>query len=193
MPSEKEPITDQELVSKIKARGTAFLLLDFEAPPMVEDVIFPQLRKAEEAIHALFQRNGFTVFRSDVDCHFVGGTSRARVLFELEAEKLPSIIKRQGPPIWEAEHLSRFLSSHPKPLSGPYIQEGRAFVEEFRKYAGAKDLLTNEISSLSLGKHLNKEVQREHNIYAGLELAQIKDHGFRTFMARYLEARFRMC
>jgi tRNA nucleotidyltransferase (CCA-adding enzyme) len=193
MPSEKEPITDQELVSKIKARGTAFLLLDFEAPPMVEDVIFPQLRKAEEAIHALFQRNGFTVFRSDVDCHFVGGTSRARVLFELEAEKLPSIIKRQGPPIWEAEHLSRFLSSHPKPLSGPYIQEGRAFVEELRKYAGAKDLLTNEIRSLSLGKHLNKEVQREHNIYAGLELAQIKDHGFRTFMARYLEARFRMC
>jgi tRNA nucleotidyltransferase (CCA-adding enzyme) len=190
---EKDPLSDQDLLSKLKARGTAFLLLDFKAPPMVEDVIFPQLRKAEEAIHALLQRNGFTVFRSDVDCHSVGGTSRARVLFELEAEKLPSIIKRQGPPVWQAEHLSRFLSSHPQPLSGPYIEGGRAFVEEPRKYTAAEDLLTNEIGSLSLGKHLTKEVQREHNIYVGLELAQIKDQGFRTFMARYLDARFRMC
>jgi tRNA nucleotidyltransferase (CCA-adding enzyme) len=190
---EIDPISDQDLQSKIEARGTAFLMLDFQAPQMVEDVIFPQLRKAEAAIAALFQRNGFSVFRSDVDCHSVGKASRARMLFELETGLLPSIIKRRGPPLWEAEHLSRFLSSHPQPLSGPYIKEGSAFVEESRKFTAAKDLLAAEIGSLSLGKHLTLEVKREHNIYVGIELAQIKDLGFRTFMARYLDARQRMC
>lgn len=190
---ERDPVSDQDLLNKIEERGTAFLLLDFPAPQMVEDVIFPQLRKAEEAITALFERNGLSVFRSDVDCHCLGNASRARMLFELETGELPSIIKRQGPPVWEAEHLSRFLLSHPDPLSGPYIKEGRAFVEEPREYTTAKDLLTNEIGTLSLGKHLTQEVQREHNIYVGHELAQIKDQWFRTFMARYLDARLRMC
>ena len=190
---ENPPLSDEDLLGKIKARGTTLILLDFPAPQMVEDVIFPQLRKAEYSITALFQRNGFSVFRSDVDCHCIGNAFRARMLFELEAGEQPFIIKRQGPPVWEAEHLSRFLLSHPQPISGPYIKEGRAFVEIPRKYTAARDLLANEIASLSLGKHLTQEVKREHNIYVGIELAQIKDRGFRTFMARYLDARLRMC
>ena len=72
-PQGPDPISDHDLSKQIRKRGSMFLLLDFEAPLMVEDVIFPQLRKAEESIHALFQRNGFSVLRSDVDCHVVGG------------------------------------------------------------------------------------------------------------------------
>jgi tRNA nucleotidyltransferase (CCA-adding enzyme) len=169
------------------------LLLDFEAPTMVEDVIFPQLRKAEQSIRAMFKRDGFSVLRSDVDCHPVDGVGRARMLFELDVWELPRIIRRQGPPIWEAEHLSRFLSSHPQPSSGPYIEDGRAIVEVQRKYILASDLLEKEVGTLSLGRHLNAQVQKGHNIYVGPELVQVSDQGFRTFMAGYLAARFWMC
>lgn len=192
-PPDPEPISDKNLLKQIQERGSMILLLDFEAPPIVEDVIFPQLRKAEESIRAMFKRNGFSVLRSNVDCHSVGGANRARMLFELDVWEVPRIIRRQGPPVWEAEHLSRFLSSHPLPSSGPYIEDGRAIVEVQRKYTTASDLLEKEVSTLSLGRHLTVQVQKGHNIYVGPELVQVKDQGFRTFMAGYLAARFRMC
>jgi len=192
-PPDKKPISDEDLLKQIKERGSTLLLLDFEAPRMVEDVIFPQLRKAEESIQAMFKRNGFSVLRSNVDCHPVDGVNRARMLFELDVWELPRIIRREGPPVWEAEHLSRFLSSHPLPLSGPYIENGRAIVEVQRKYTRAPDLLEKEVGTLSLGRHLTMQVQKGHNIYMGPELVQVRDQGFRTFMAVYLAARFWMC
>ena len=192
-PPDQEPISDQNLMKHIQERGSTILLLDFEAPPVVEDIIFPQLRKAEESIRAMFKRNGFSVLRSNVDCHPVDGVNRARMLFELDVWELPRIIRRQGPPVWEAEHLSRFLSSHPMPSSGPYIEDGRAIVEVQRKYTRAADLLEKEVGTLSLGKHLTMQVQKGHNIYVGPGLVQVRDQGFRTFMAGYLDARFRMC
>ncbi len=192
-PPDQKPISDQNLMKHIQKRGSAILLLDFEAPPVVEDIIFPQLRKAEESIRAMFKRNGFSVFRSNVDCHPVDGVNRARMLFELDVWELPRIIRRQGPPVWETEHLSRFLSSHPLLSSGPYIEDGRAIVEVQRKYTKAADLLEKEVGTLSLGKHLTMQVQKGHNIYVGPGLVQVRDQGFRTFMAGYLAARFRMC
>jgi tRNA nucleotidyltransferase (CCA-adding enzyme) len=133
------------------------------------------------------------VLRSNVDCHPVDGVNRARMLFELDVWELPRIIRREGPPVWEAVHLSRFLSMHPVPSSGPYIEDGRAIVEVQRKYTRASDLLEKEVGTLSLGKHLTIQVQRGHNIYVGPELVQVTDQGFRTFMAGYLSARLRMC
>lgn len=191
--TEQEPISDQDLSKAIQERGSTFLLLDFEAPPIVEDVIFPQLRKAEESILALFQRNGFLVLRSDVDCHTVEETCRARMLFELEVGVLPTITRRQGPPVWEAEHVTRFLSSHPRSSSGPYIKDGRAIVEVQRKYTTVLELLKKEVGTLSLGKHLSIQIRKGHNIYVGSELINVKDLGFRTFLARYLAAKLRMC
>jgi tRNA nucleotidyltransferase (CCA-adding enzyme) len=192
-PPDQKPISDQNLLKQVQERGSTILLLDFEAPPMVEDVIFPQLRKAEESIRAMFKRNGFSVLRSNVDCHSVDGVNRARMLFELDVWELPRIIRREGPPVWEAEHLSRFLSSHLLTSSGPYIEDGRAIIEVQRKYTRASDLLEKEVCTLSLGKHLTIQVQKGHNIYVGPELVQVRDQGFRTFMAGYLTARFRMC
>lgn len=192
-PPDDGPISDRDLLKQIQERRSTILLLDFEAPSMVDDVVFPQLRKAEESIRAVFKRNGFSVIRSDVDCHPVDGVNRARMLFELDVWELPRIIRRVGPPVWEAEHLSRFLSSHPRPSSGPYIENGRATVEVQRKYTRASDLLEKEIGDLSLGKHLKMQVQKGHNIYVGPEMVRVGDPGFRTFVTRYLAARFRMC
>ncbi len=98
-----------------------------------------------------------------------------------------------GPPVWESEHLSRFLAAHPQPLSGPYIEGGRAVVELPRQHVRAEDLLAAEIGKLSLGKHLSQAARREHNIYVGPKLAGIKDIGFRIFLARYFQARTWIC
>jgi tRNA nucleotidyltransferase (CCA-adding enzyme) len=155
----------------------------------VEDVLFPQLRKAEDAVKALLERSGFSLLRSEVG--YYGG--KAVLLFELDIWQLPRVSRRMGPPVWEAEHLSRFLGAHPHTMSGPYIEGGRAVVEIPRRHTSARDLLATEINSLSLGRHLTKAVHSGHNIYVGKELAGIKERDFRTLMARYLKAEDRIC
>jgi tRNA nucleotidyltransferase (CCA-adding enzyme) len=187
-PGPATPLSDEELLAQLKARESSVIVVEFQAPPVVEDVLFPQLHKAEESVRALLERNGFRLLRSDVGSY----RDRAMLLFEMEVWQLSRASRRLGPPVWEAEHLSKFLAAHPRSLSGPYIAEGRAVVELPRKYTRARDLLAEELGSLSLGKHLSWAVRSGHNIYVGPELLRIDDEGFRVFLARYFQARARM-
>jgi tRNA nucleotidyltransferase (CCA-adding enzyme) len=188
-PTKQEPLSDQKLFDCFEKRASRFLLIEFSAPRVVEDVLFPQLRKAEESIKALLHRQEFSVLRSDAGCD----GDKAFILLELDVWELPRVRRRVGPPVWEDIHLSRFISFHPSPLSGPYIEDGHAVVEITRKHTTARDLLHSELASLSLGKHLNKEISKGYNIYVGPELAQNKDKGFRVFLANYLEAKVMIC
>ncbi len=188
-PPALKPLSDEELLAHIAERESALILIEFQAPDVVEDVLFPQLRKAEDAVKAMLMRSGFSLLRSDVGSY----ADKALLLFELDVWQLPSISRRMGPPVWEAEHLSRFLAAHPNVMSGPYIEDGRAVVELPRRYTSARDLLAREINNLSLGRHLTEAVRRGHNIYVGEGLASIKERDFRIFMARYLKAETRIC
>lgn len=188
-PDPVAPLSDDELAAQINERKSLLILVDFQAPPVVEDVLFPQLRKAEESVKALLERHGFRLLRSDVASY----RDRAAILIEMEVWELSRVCRRSGPPVWEAEHQSRFLAAHPLPLSGPYIVEGRALVETARKYTRAEDLVASEIGNLSLGRHLSSAIRCGHNIYVGFGLASIKDEGFRIFLARYFRARNRIC
>ena len=188
-PPAVKPLSDEELLVRIDERGSALILIEFQAPDVVEDVLFPQLRKAEDAVKALLERSGFSILRSNVGSY----GDKAVLLFELDVWQLPRVARRMGPPVWEAEHLSRFLAAHPHIISGPYIEDGRAVIELSRRYTLARDLLASEVSNLSLGKHLTDAVRKGHNIYVGEELAGIKDRDFRAFMARYLKAETRIC
>ena len=179
------PLSDREIEALMEERGTLPLLIEFAAPDVVEDVLYPQLRKAESAVKALLERKGFSILRSDV----VSYGNRAALLLEMEVWCLSPACRREGPPVWQADHISRFLAAHPKTLSGPYVKDGRLVVEEERRYAQAADLLAAELASLSLGRHISASIRSGYKIYAGKELLAIKDDGYRIFLAEYFQAR----
>lgn len=187
-PLSQLPLSDDDLIARINARGTMLVLLEFAAPDLVEDVLYPQLRKAEGSIKVLLERSGFSLLRSDVSTY----RDRAVMLFEMQVWQLSRACRRIGPPVWQADHIARFLAAHPGLLSGPYIANGKVVVEEARKYTSARDLLEGESANLSLGKHLSVSIRGGHNIYAGLELLAVKDEGFRIFLAKYFQAKFRI-
>ncbi len=187
-PQALEPLSNDEILARIDARGTVPILVEFQAPDVVEDVLYPQMRKAEESIKALLTRNGFSLLRSDV----VAYRDRAVMLFEMEVWELSRTCRRTGPPVWEKDHTARFLAAHPSPLSGPYIAEGKIVVEEPRKYIHARDLLASELADLSMGKHLTLAIRGGHKIYAGSHMLKITDREFRVFLAHYFQARVRI-
>lgn len=184
-PKSPGPLSDEEIEAQINVRGTKLILVEFPAPGVVEDILYPQLCKAEESIRALMERNGFLLLRSDVAAY----RDRAVMLFEMEVWELSKASCRIGPPVWEAEHIARFLDAHPRPLSGPYIAKGKVVVEEPREYTQAGGLLAAEIGNLSLGKHISPAIRGGHKIYVGREMLEIRDDGFRVFLAHYFQAR----
>ena len=194
-PLPAEPLTDEELIGWLKRRKSTIILAEFRAPDQVEDVIFPQLRKAEQSVLNLFERNGFLTLRSDVDLHgdVSDGTGLVRMVFELVVGRLPEVRKHVGPFIWDAENVERFVSRHPEPISGPYVEDGRAVVEVARKYTTAIQLLKSQMTGLSMGKHLSREMQRGYKIYLDHELVRVRDEEFRRFLARYFSAREEIC
>jgi len=197
------PLSDDELRDRIAKRESTLILLEFAAPDQVEDVVFPQLRKAEQSVRALLDRNGFSVMRSDVDWHRnippeggdVGGSEGCgllRIFLELSVASLPRVERRIGPPVWEAEHAKKFTASHPEPLSGPYVEGGRVVVEVTRRFVDAPELLSSQVPNLSLGRHLGPELRRWYKIYVGQEILEVGDPEFRAFLARYFSARDRV-
>lgn len=105
---EKEIHGAARLRRLIAARGTATLLLAMPSPPLVEDVLWPQLRKTSNALAAALSANEFRLlgqyFYSDPDTCFI--------LFETMEGALPAIRRAPGPPVWQANDVERFVRAH---------------------------------------------------------------------------------
>ncbi|HJH26444.1 MAG TPA: hypothetical protein C5S37_06630 [Methanophagales archaeon] len=182
----------------VKERGTELVMVLFEAPDVVEDVLFPQLRKAEASVKSMIERNGFTVYRSDVS---VGG-DKAFLVFELLVWCLPEVKRHEGPPVTLKHHSELFKSKY-KPFSfkkrkaftekksnaevllqrAVRIENGRYVVEVERKYTDAVELLKSELKSCGLGKQISESIDRGYVVLKNEEIMFFEGLGsfFREF------------
>jgi len=175
---EKE-MSKAEFVELIKERGTELVMVLFEAPDVVEDVLFPQLRKAEASVKSMIERNGFTVYRSDVS---VGG-DKAFLVFELLVWRLPEVKRHVGPPVTLKHHSEQFKSKY-KPFSfGKKIENGRYVVDVKREYTDAVELLRNELKSCGLGKQVSEAIDNGYEVLKNEEILFFEGLGsfFREF------------
>lgn len=178
-----EPLSDREFKNILAARGTSLIAVEFTAPDVVEDVLFPQLHKFEISAKEMLERYDFCVYNSSV---WAG--KKAAVLFELESSKLPKMKKHLGPMVWAKEHAHAFKSKHESgTFSNIFIENGRYMVEIPRKYAEAKKLIESEIFNCALGKHLALSIKKEYHVLEGDDILEIKEEDFRRFLRGFFE------
>jgi len=156
-------------VTKVRAlakrRGTDLILVSIRAPPVTEDVLYPQLRKAHLALRELLDRAGFQVHESSFD---VAGRE-AIVLFELASATLPRVVRHGGPPVW-VKNAKDFLgkwSENPRTLAGPFIVEDRWVVDVVRDETDAAEFVRASRKDLSLGKDLDRSARTTLKVYEG--------------------------
>ena len=169
LPRKEEPMSEAEFMNLVKERGTEFVMVVFEAPDEIEDVLFPQLRKAETSVKNMIERNGFEVYRSDV-C--VEG-DKAFLLFELLVWSLPRIKKHVGPPVTSEYHSEQFKGKYITTKLGKktlFIENGRYVVEVERNYTDVVSLLKNELKSCSLGKHVAESTDKGYGVFRNEEI-----------------------
>jgi len=109
-----KPYSINEIKKEFNKRGTRWYLIGFERPDVLDDILYPQLRRCVKAIDKLLEQNGFKVLRSDFYCN-----KDCELAFEMETWQVPKIMKNIGPDIY-SRHAEQFLK---------HYKESKVFIE----------------------------------------------------------------
>jgi tRNA nucleotidyltransferase (CCA-adding enzyme) len=142
-PRERE-VSEQALRELLRQRGTALIALSFPTPHVVDDILYPQLRKAQRFFEAVLRNEDFGVVGS---AFHVG--EKTLLFFELTSTEIPAVKLHLGPKV-NSPHEPRFLKKYvggENTLSRPFIRGDRWVVYLKRKHVRADELLKDFIDA----------------------------------------------
>lgn len=164
---EKEVHSRTKLRDIIKRRESCSIVILFKTPDLVEDILWPQLKKtAYNAIRHL-EGNGFRVFGH----YYYADDEDALILIELMEKKIPRIKNVYGPQVFDKDNVERFLFTH-KDAQNLHFEHDRIVAVEKREFSDANKLIKDWIKRPeAIAKGLFKEVKRGRVVdaYALLE------------------------
>jgi tRNA nucleotidyltransferase (CCA-adding enzyme) len=152
----------ESALARVKERGTHVAGIALPRPDLVDDIVYPQLYKAERAIAEEAERFGFR----PIGTASASGAESIVLLLEVEHGELPVARAQRGPPVG-LDRVGSFLEKWEAPaapvLQGPYVRsDGSMGVDTRRALRGVEELLTDALAHLPLGKDLTRRVRPEH-------------------------------
>ncbi len=165
-PKKAKALAANEIIM-LKKRETKFVAIVFKKPDVIDDVLYPQLRRAVNRIEGLLRHNEFIPVRN---YEFVSG-SEAMLVYELEVWTMPRIKKMIGPPIFSKKHSDEFLSKYKNDIA--YIEGINWAAERERDFKDALHLLKDFM------KKSAEELEKQgipNNIAAQMDKAKILEH-----------------
>jgi len=122
-------------------------VVSFERLDLIDDVLYPQLRKSLVSMTALLERSDFEVVGTAMSVE-----DEVTLLIELSSIRLPRERVHRGPFVGSPNEREFRAKWDHAGLSEPYKEGGRWYVVVERKHTRADALLKEGISSLTLGK-----------------------------------------
>jgi tRNA nucleotidyltransferase (CCA-adding enzyme) len=111
------------------SRGRHLVMVVLDAPNVVEEVLWSELRSSTNGVLRQLERHGFNPTSSWFWCD----GQEAYMWFEVDRVELPHYEKRVGPPVHERQDAQRFLEKNSaRALRGPWIEHDRWVVETER-------------------------------------------------------------
>ncbi|MFA5771284.1 MAG: CCA tRNA nucleotidyltransferase [Thermoplasmata archaeon] len=185
-PNEVKAYTPTKIVREMEKRGTTFVAISFKKPNLVNDVLYPQLRKFERGITKSCAEVDFSVINSN----FCVSADKVIFVFEFEVSNLPVIKKHRGPFVWHPrsrDFLNKWKIST-LAITGPYVENGYWVVDIKRRYTKARDFLREQLPNLSLGKDINKIIAAKN--FRVLENEEILSLKCNEFLMCFLSKKF---
>jgi tRNA nucleotidyltransferase (CCA-adding enzyme) len=178
------PLKDSDILKRLESKKSTNLALVFKTPEVVEDVLYPQLYKMEQAVSVLLKDYEFSVLKSGV----WSGEKETVILLELFSGTLPNVKKHIGSPVWVKEHAQKFKDKYlgAEDVFGGYIENGKYVFEIRRLYPEAKRLLEKQLINCSLGKQVLQNVKEGFELIENAEICRLKDFDFRVFLREWL-------
>jgi tRNA nucleotidyltransferase (CCA-adding enzyme) len=178
-----EPLDASTVQQHLAERETTALAVVFDAPDLVDDQLYPQLRRSLTGITTELDRRGFSVLRSTAFAD-----DRAVLLIEVEVAQLPAVQRHDGPPVSARNHASGFYEKYADSEGyGPYLDGDRYVVERSREFRTAAQLLESEtIFDVALGARVEPRLEEGYTVLAGSELSQLAEE-FGESLAGYFD------
>lgn len=157
-------LTRARALAKVRERTTHVASLSLARPKLVDDILYPQLRKAERAVSEEASRLGFVV----VGTSAAAGENEVTVLVEVEVGERPVVKVHDGPPPG-VDRVGHFLEKWGTVavLQGPYVTgDGKLQVEVRQDERTLEELLTRSLEHLPLGRDLKPGVGRQTKFHA---------------------------
>lgn len=190
-------LTEEELILRQMARRTELILIKFNPPDVVPDILWPQLRKFSDRLHSILEevKYEFKVLGSDV---YTNEKDLAVVLLEMEVSKLPKIQIRVGPSIFDLKDAENFLKKYKgNSLAGPYVENNFWVAEIRRKFLTAREKLEDSLRKTAevlmakgVPNNIAEELEDGFEIISDNErIVQLikKDQNFGIFLRKYFE------
>ena len=111
-------VSNNLLISKINSRHTTIFTIEFNAPDgIVEDTLWPQLRKMSRIVVDYLKREGFGI----IGYYYWTDMIKCIFFIELHSDKIPAVKHIIGPKITFKEGVDRFIDKH-KDMIDLYIE-----------------------------------------------------------------------
>ena len=153
-PDDPEPLGSGEVRDHLDRRGTTPVAIVFDAPDLVDDQLWPQLRRSLDGIVRGLDGHGFDVLRATAMTDAAGaeddsvGATRAALYAELEVTERPAVERHEGPPVAVRKHAASFYESYVDDVDpdtyGPFIDGDRYVVEREREFATVGEYLESD-------------------------------------------------
>lgn len=133
---EKEVHSKSKLAKLIAQRKTATYAILFPSPHLVEDILWPQLKKITLSLVNSLNTNDFEIF----GYYYWSDGKECAILLELESGSLPYVRKLYGPAVWMQKPTEDFIRSH-KSAYNLHIEHERITAMEKRQHTSAEGLI----------------------------------------------------
>jgi len=182
-PCDPTPFDADTVRTHLERRGTSPVAVVFEAPELVDDQLYPQLRKSLDGIVGELDRRGFAPLRSATF-----SDERAVLLVEPAVAELAAVERHDGPPVHVREHATGFYDAYAdRDAYGPFLDGARYAVEREREFTTPGDLLGSDaLFDVALGAHVETALADGYDLLIGDEVAALADD-FGVELARYFE------
>ena len=173
-PAAVAPLDAREVRKHLDGREATPVAVTFDAPDLVDDQLWPQLRRSLDGVVGGLNERGFDVLRAramvddgdgddaadlgDVDDVRTdpdpepsmgrAGPERAALYVEVEAATRPAVERHEGPPVAVRKHAERFYESYADDVDpdtyGPFIDGDRYVVEREREFTTVRGYLESD-------------------------------------------------
>ncbi|MDY6770657.1 MAG: CCA tRNA nucleotidyltransferase [Candidatus Nanohaloarchaea archaeon] len=130
----EEPVVDPDrLEEELDAHGT-FVVLELDRPDVVDDILYPQLRRLMRRLRQEMVGRGFELF----DSGFHVTEDRVRLVFDPLVEELPDRVKHHGPAVFHnEEHLQQFTEAYDR----VWVEDDRLVTVVEREHTTPREVL----------------------------------------------------
>jgi len=184
-PNTVKPWSLDKIIKEIEKQKLSYIGLKFDKPDVIDENLYPQLRKTAKSIMKNCNRNDFEIY--DITFNVVDKRNLIYIIIKTKGEVLSETVEHIGPPIKLKKNVEEFKNKWKKDkrlIKGPYEKNKRVYVEIRRDYIDIEKFLIEKIKTFSLGKDIDNMINKNFIILKENELV---NKNLEIFWTKYLD------